>query len=152
MPGLPHAAVAGLVLVLVLVAAASGSASDTTLRAALNGWSKKIGADARAITRDARLGLPSHMIVDAIRFRKGALQARAAVANQKPSTAKGSRARRLALAALSNFAAAGSDWAASGRARVDHQRASSIESAQAGTQHAHTGNLLLVAAGKLLRR
>jgi hypothetical protein len=91
------------------------------------------------------------MTSSANRFRVDALHARAAVAAEKPSTAKGTQARRSALAAFADYAVAGSKWATSGRARLAHHRAASIADANAGARYARAGNKLLVAAGKLLR-
>lgn len=92
------------------------------------------------------------MTADAIHFHKDALRAGTVIASRTPSTAKGRKARRLALGAFVHFARAGSEWAASGRARLHHHRADAIANAQAGARDAHAGNVLLVAAGKLLRR
>lgn len=139
-------------IALALLAATStpATASDATLRVAVNGWSKRIAVDARAVTRDAKL--PGPLSVDATRFRRDALRAHAAVAARKPGSAQGRRARRFALAAFADFAQAGTDWAASARARLGHDHTGALAAAQAGTRAANTGNLLLVAAGKLLRR
>ena len=138
--------------VLMLVISTVAAASDATLRVAVNGWSKRIGLDARAVTSDAKRRLPLRLTVDATRFHRDALRARTVIGSQKPGTSKGRRARRLGLAAFADFARAGDEWAASARARIGHRRATSIASAAAAARDAHTGNLLLVAAGKLLRR
>jgi hypothetical protein len=138
-------------VVLLLTLSAGAAASDATLRTTLNTWSKKIGADAHSVALAAQRRHPRRMSYSANRFHTDALHARAAVAGQKPSTAKGEQARQLALAAFADYALAGSKWAASGRARIAHRRAASIAYANAGANYAHTGNKLLVAAGKLLR-
>jgi hypothetical protein len=137
-------------VVVLLLTGTSAAASDSTLRVAVNTWSKRIAVDARAITGDAKL--PRRLTADAIRFRRDALRARAVIASKAPSPAKGRRARRLALTAFADFARAGSEWAASGRARIHHQHASSIAHARTGARDARAGDLLLVTAGALLRR
>ena len=91
------------------------------------------------------------MTSSANRFQRDALHARTAVAAQHPSTSDGRQARRLALTAFADYALAGSNWAASGRARLAHQRAASIATARTGARYARTGNALLVTAGRLLR-
>jgi hypothetical protein len=91
------------------------------------------------------------MASDATRFRRDALRARAAIAARRASTAKGTHARRLAMAAFSAYAVAGSRWAASGRARLAHHRVRAAALAAAGARYARRGNTLLVRAGKLLR-
>jgi len=129
----------------------SAGANDATLRTTLNSWSKKVGVDAHSVALAAQRRHPRRMTYSAKRFYRDALHARAAVAAQKPSTAKGARARRLALTAFADYALAGSKWAASGQARLAHRRAASIADANAGARYARTGDTLLVAAGKLLR-
>jgi hypothetical protein len=136
---------------LLLALPASAGANDATLRTTLNSWSKKVGVDAHSVALAAQRHHPRRMTSSAMRFHKDALRARAAVAAQKPSTAKGERARRLSLAAFADYALAGSKWAASGRARLAPRRAASIADANAGARYARTGDTLLVAAGKLLR-
>jgi hypothetical protein len=137
--------------VAVLTLSASAAASDASLRITLNVWSKKVGVDAHSVALAAQRRHPRRLSYSAKRFRTDALHARAAVAAQKPSTAKGKHARRLALSAFADYALAGSKWAASGHARLAHHRAASIADAKSGTSYARTGNKLLVAAGKLLR-
>jgi hypothetical protein len=137
-------------VVVLLVTSTSAAASDSTVRAAVNTWSTRIATDARAVTGDAKL--PRRLTLDAIRFRRDALRARAVIAKKAPSTTTGRRARRLALTAFADFARAGSAWAASGRARIHNQLASSIADARTGAHDARAGNLLLVTAGKLLRK
>jgi hypothetical protein len=136
---------------LLLPLPASAGATDTRLRTTLNTWSKRIGADAHSVAFAAQRRHPRRMTYSANRFHRDGLHARAAVAAQTPSTARGKQARRLALTAFADYALAGSKWAASGRARLAHQRAASIADANAGASYARTGNKLLVAAGKLLR-
>jgi hypothetical protein len=138
------------VAVLCIVPAGAG-ASDATLRSTLNIWSKKIGADAHSVALAAQRRHPRRMTSSANRFHNDALQARAAVAAQKPSTAKGRRARGLALTALTDYAIAGTNWAATGRARLLHHTGEASIYAIAGARYATTGNRLLVSSGKLLR-
>jgi hypothetical protein len=137
-------------VVVLLVTSTTAAASDSTVRLAVNTWSKRISVDARAVTADAKL--PRRLTADAIRFQRDALRARAVIASKAPSTSTGRRARRLALTAFADFARAGSEWAASGRGRAHQQLASSITNARAGAHDARTGNLLLVNAGTLLRK
>jgi hypothetical protein len=136
---------------LVLAFSASAGANDATLRTTVNIWSKKIGADASSVSLAAQRHHPRRMTSSANRFHREAVHARAAIAAQRPSTAKGRRARELALKAFADYARAGSKWAASGRARLAHRQASSISLARAGARYARAGNTLLVSAGKLLR-
>ncbi len=136
---------------LLFVLSASADASNRTLRASVNTWSKRIGADARSVSLAAQRRHPRRMTSSANRFHRDALRARAAVAAQRPSTAKGGRARKLALTAFTDYARAGSQWAASGRARLAHHRSAAITFARRGATYARTGNTLLVSAGKLLR-
>jgi hypothetical protein len=140
-----------LTAVALLALPARAGATDATLRTTLSAWSKKIGADSRSVALAAQRRHPRRMTFSANRFRVDAVHARAAIAAQKPSTAKGTRARRSALAAFADYAVAGSKWAASGRARLARRSASSISYANAGSRYAAAGNKLLVAAGKLLR-
>lgn len=140
-----------LVTAVALLLSASAEASNTTLRTTLNTWSKTVGVDAHSIALAARQRHPHRMTHSANRFHTDALHARAAVAAQTPSTAKGKQARQLALTAFADYALAGSKWAASARARLAHQRAASIANANAGANYARSGNKLLVTAGKLLR-
>ena len=140
-----------LVIVALLIGAATAGAGNATLKTTINHWSLKIGADARAVALDAKQRHPRRMTVDANRFRHDAQRARVAIAAQHASTAKGTHARRLALSAFQRYSLAGRDWAASGRARVAHNRTVALSFATAGAHNARTGNGLLVTAGKLLR-
>lgn len=135
---------------LSLLLSGGAAASNVTLRTTVNVWSKKLGADAHSVALAAQRRHPRRMSTSGSRFRSDALRARAAVAAQKPSTAAGARARRLALTAFTDYARAGAKWAASGRARLAGQRAASVADAAAGARYARAGNRLLLAAGKLL--
>jgi hypothetical protein len=138
-------------VVAVCLPVVSAAASDASLRTALNTWSKKIGVDAHSVSLAAQRRHPRRMTYSANRFHHDAVRARAAIAAQRPTSAKGRRARRLALTAFADYARAGSEWAMSGRSRLNHRRASSIMSARAGARDAGAGNRLLITAGKLLR-
>lgn len=138
-------------IALLLAFSATAGASNATLRTTLNTWSRKIGADAHSVALAAQRHHPRRMTYSANRFHRDALHARAAVAVQKPSTAKGRQARRLALTAFTDYALAGTKWAAAGQARLAHNCSASAASAKAGANYAHRGNRLLVTAGKLLR-
>ena len=135
---------------MALIASTNATATDATLRTTVNAWSKKIGADAHLIALAAQQRHPRRMTSDATRFHTDALHARAAIATQKASSAKGQRARQLARTAFSDYALAGTRWAASGRARLAHHRSASIAYANAGAAYAHTADKLLLTAGKLL--
>lgn len=141
-------------LVAALAAAAflatSASASDATLRSTLDAWSAKIAVDARAVSLDARQRHPRRMTTDAVHFRRDALLARTAISGRRASSAKGRRAKLLALSAYTDYAKAGAHWAASGRARVARRFALSAAEARAAAGYADVGNRLLVAAGRLL--
>jgi hypothetical protein len=56
----------------------------------------------------------------------------------------------LAMTALTDYAAAGTLWAASGRARLARRIAAATAAARKAAALAHTGNRLLVQAGTLL--
>jgi hypothetical protein len=133
------------------MAVGSAAASDASLRATLNSWSTRIGVDSHSVSLAAERRHPRRMTYSANRFHRDALRARAAIAAQKPTTPKGRKARRLALTAFDQYARAGSEWAASGRSRLGHQRANSIKHAQAGARDAAAGSRLLISAGELLR-
>jgi hypothetical protein len=136
---------------LALALAASAGASDGTLRTTLDSWSRKIGTDARAVALEAQRRHPKRMATYALRFRGDALKAHAAIASQHPGTARGRQAWQLALSAFTDYAAAGSKWAASGKARSKGQKAAARKLARAAAVKALAGNKLLVTAGKLLR-
>jgi hypothetical protein len=134
-----------------LVLSLSAGASNTTLRASLDKWSRTIGADAHSISLAATRRHPRRMTYSSVRFRRDALRARAAIAAQHPSNAKGQKARKLALTAFADYAAAGSRWAASGRARLAKQRTLAGRNAAAAATFARAGNGLLLVASRLVR-
>src|SRR5439155_26176327 len=79
---------------------AAAGASDATLRGALARWSHRIGLDARGIGLSASRRHPRRMTRRARHFRADALRALRALAPVRPSSARGRRAKRLALAAF----------------------------------------------------
>jgi hypothetical protein len=138
-------------MALLLPVSGSATAGNASLRTTLDTWSTKIAGDAHSLDVAARQRHPHLMISSANRFHADAMNARAAVARQRSSTAHGARARTLAVTAFVDYALASANWAASANARLDHHRAASIGDAHAGANYAHTADKLLVAAGKLLR-
>ena len=113
---------ATFLLVVALLPAVAG-ASNASLKRPLLTWSHRLGADARGIGLSASRRHPRRMMLRANQFRRDALLARRAVAAQRPSGARGWRARRLALAAFRDYAIVGREWALSGKARLDHLNA-----------------------------
>lgn len=142
------AAVVAIVAGLVLASAAG--ASDGSLRTSLRNWSQKIGVDAHSVALAAQNRHPRRMVASAHRFRVDALKARAAVRAQRPSTAAGQTAKRLAVTAFGDYAAAGRLWAASGQARLHGHNATASRYARSAAIRAKTGNRFLVRAGRLL--
>ena len=134
-------------LSLVPSGAAAGGGS---LRTTLAGWSKKAGSDARVLALDARQRHPVRMTGSALRFRTDALQAKAAIAALRPATARERKAQRLAVSAFANYATAGSQWAASGRARSHGLRQAAVAHARTAATSARAGDRLLITAGRLL--
>ena len=142
------AALATLVAVLAVPTAGAGNAG---LKVALDTWSRKIGVDAHSVALSAQRRHPRRMTRSALRFRADALRAHKAIAAQKPSTAPGRKAKSLALTAFTDYAVAGSRWAASGRARVRADKPAASRYAAAGARYAKAGNRLLLSAGRLIR-
>lgn len=155
---LPHAMRAAITgastlvasLALVSQAVAAGS-SDATLATTVHRWSSVAGADARAVSLNARQRHPRLMTASALRFSGDARRARSAIVRQHASSGKGRQAKSLALRAFSAYVLAGRRWAASGRARVRGQRAVATTFARRGAAYAAKGNRLLLSAGALLR-
>ena len=141
---------AGLILVPLLCPISSASASDASLRASVQTWSKAIAADARAVSSNASRRHPRLMTASAVRFVTDASRARASISRQFASTAKGRRAKGLALAAFTDYTAAGRFWAASGGARTRGQKALATALARRAALFAGNGNRYLLAAGKAL--
>ena len=143
-------AAAALLAAAAVVGVTPATASDGTLRTRVDAWSKAIGADARAVALSAANRHPRRMTTDAVRFRADALRARTAIRAQRASTARGAKARRLALAAFTSYADAGTLWAASGRDRLAHKIGAATTAARAAATAARKGNTLLLGATKLL--
>src|SRR5438034_2464904 len=99
-------------------APAAADASDATLRTRLGTWSHRIALDARGVGLSASLRHPRRMMRRARHFRADALSALRALAPVRPTSARGRRAKRLALAAFRDYAVVGRQWALSGQARI----------------------------------
>ena len=140
-----------LVLALLVALPAVADASNASLKRTLLTWSHQLGADARGIGLSASRRHPRRMMLRANQFRRDALLARRAVAAQRPSGARGLRARRLALAAFRDYAIVGREWALSGKARLSHQNALATRHAQIAKRLVSKGDRKLIAAAKLLR-
>jgi hypothetical protein len=138
-------------LVLALLAAVPAGSSNATLRARLNTWSTKLGADARAVTAAANARHPRRMTTNALLFRRDAVSAGAAVRAQSVTTPKARRAKTLALTAFASYARAGTLWADSGRARLAHKLTLAVADARRAAALVKAGNAGLVRAGTLLR-
>lgn len=143
-------AVAGVVVVALMFASAA-IASNATLGTSLRTWSQKIGVDAHSVALAAQNRHPRRMVSSAQRFRSDALRARAAIRSQRASTTAGKQAKRLAVVAFTDYAAAGRLWAASGQARLHGQKAAASRYARSAATRAKAGNRFLVRAGRLLR-
>jgi hypothetical protein len=146
----PAQIVALACLGLLLVVPGTAGATDASLKKTLNTWSHRIGVDASGIGLSASRRHPRRMTRRARHFRADALRARRALAAQQPSSARGSRAKRLAVAAFWNYARVGREWALSGTARLHHKRPLASRYATLALRFARTGNRLLVSAGRLL--
>ena len=90
------------------------------------------------------------MMHRAQQFRADALRAVRALAPIHPSTARGRRAKRLALAAFRDYAVVGRQWVLSGRARLQGQRVAAVGHARVAARYARRGGRLLRTAGKLV--
>src|SRR5262245_40211785 len=138
-------------LVLAFVAASAAHASDRTLKRTVATWSHTVALDARGISLSASRRHPRRMTLRARKFRVDSLRARRAVAAQHPSTARGRRAKRLAMRAFGAYAAVGAEWARAGRARLRGQKAVATRHASLAARYAQRGNRLIRSAGRLLR-
>jgi hypothetical protein len=146
----PTRVVIGIALALAFVVPASASASDASLKSTLGTWSHRIGLDARGIGASAVNKHPKRMTSRAKVFRADALKALKALSAAKPSSAKGTRAKNLALTAFRDYAVVGREWMLAGQARVAHHNSVSGKYAKLAARYAMLGNTALVAAGKLL--
>ena len=149
-PALRLAAPALLVLA-ALGFALPAYASNAALKRTLATWSNRVAVDANRVSLSARHRHPRRMTTRARHFRRDALAARSALAARRPSSAKGYKAKRLALAAFSAFAVVGRQWVLTGQARLHHRRLLASRHARLAKLWASKGNRLLVAAGRLLR-
>ena len=143
-------ATAALLAAVAVVLVAPAKASDATLRARVDSWSKTIGVDARAVALAAANRHPRRMTTNAVHFRADALRAQTAIGAQRASTTRGWKARRLALAAFISYGRAGALWATSGRDRLAHKLTAAKTAARAAAAAAGKGNSLLLGATKLL--
>ncbi len=84
-------------------------------------------------------------------FRADALRAQHALAAVPPSSIRGRRAKRLALAAFRDYAVVGLQWALSGQARLNGRTLVAVAHARKAAFFARNGSRLLITAGKLLR-
>ena len=136
---------------LALVAASSSQASDRTLKTTVAAWSHTVALDARGISLSASRRHPRRMMLRARKFRGDSLKARRAIAAQRPATARGRRAERLASRAFGAYAAVGAEWARSGQARLRGQNTLATRHANLAARYAQQGNRLIRSAGRLLR-
>jgi hypothetical protein len=128
----------------------SANANDAGLRATLALWSHRIAVDAQGIGISAARRHPRRMTLRARHFRLDALRARKALAAVRPSSVRGRRAKRLALAAFYDYAIVGRQWTLSGLARVRGLRAAAVGHARIAALYAKRGSVLLVSARRLL--
>lgn len=117
----------------------------------LSAWSHRIALDASGISLSASRRHPRRMARRARHFRADALRARRALAHVQPSSIRGRRAKRLALAAFRDYALVGREWAFSGDARLRGRTAAAVAHAHAAARFARGGSRLLRTAGRLLR-
>jgi hypothetical protein len=137
--------------VVALSLPAAGGASDATLRRAVAQWSHRIDLDAQGIGLSASRRHPRRMMRRARHFRADALRAVRALTPVHPSSTRGRRAKRLALAAFRDYAIVGRQWALSGQARLSGNRPVAVRHASVAARFARSGSRLLRAAGRLLR-
>ncbi len=130
---------------------AVATASDATLQASVAKWSQRIALDAHGIALSASRRHPRRMTHRAQQFRGDALRARRALAAVRPSSARGRRAKQLALAAFRDYVLVGRQWTLSGQARLGGRGLAAVGHARAAQKLAGKANRLLVASGKLLR-
>jgi len=129
----------------------SAGASDAALRTTLTTWSHRIALDATGIGLSASRRHPRRMTHRARHFRADALQARRLTAAVKPSSARGRRAKKLALAAFLDYAYVGRRWTLAGQARIHGKKKAAVYQAGVAQRLARKANALLVSAGGLLR-
>ncbi len=147
-----------LVAVLLLVSAVAAvalrpsgaAAGGSNLRTTLAAWSKQAGTDAGVVALNARQRHPVRMTHSAARFRTDALHAQVAIAALHPATPRERKAQRLAVSAFADYASAGAQWAASGRARSHGLKLAAVAHSHTAATAARAGDRLLIAAGRLL--
>jgi hypothetical protein len=83
-------------------------------------------------------------------FRADALSAVRALTAVQPSTARGRRVKRMAIAAFRDYAVVGRQWVLSGQARLRGLKATAVAHARVAAVYAARGSRLLRAAGKLI--
>ena len=113
-------------------------------------WSARIAADAHGIGLSAGARHPRRMMRRAQHFRADALSAVRALTPVHPSTARGRRAKRLAIAAFRDYAVVGRQWVLSGQARLRGRKAVAVQHARVAARYAAIGSRLLRTAGKLV--
>ena len=139
-----------LLIVVLLAAPSASNASNRTLKTTLARWSHVIAVDAYGIDLSAFRRHPRRMVRRARHFRVDALHARTTIAAQRPSTARGLRGKRFALAAFSYYAAVGRQWVLSGQARLQRHTQAAVSHATHARQLSVKGNRMLTAAGRAL--
>lgn len=131
-------------------AAAAAGASDRALKATLAARSHEIAVDAHSLRLSAVRRHPRRLVYSARRFRAAALRAEHALSAQQPSSARGRRAKKLAVRAFAEYATVGRQWALGGQARLRHRIPAAGRHARLAAIHARRGSLLLIRAGRLL--
>lgn len=144
-------AVLCLLVALTLFGPSAADASNQSLKTAMATWSHRIAVDAHGISLSASQRHPRRMMLRAGRFRTDALRARRAMVAQRPSTARGRRARLLAMAAFRSYTIVGREWKLSGQARLQGKKRLAAGHAAFARRFAVKGNRLLVSSGRLLR-
>jgi hypothetical protein len=135
---------------ITLALPAAANANDARLRTTLALWSHRIAVDAQGIGLSAARRHPRRMTLRARHFRLDALRARKALDAVQPSSARGRRAKGLALAAFYDYAIVGRQWALSGQARVHGLKTAAVAHARIAARYARRGGALLLAAKRLL--
>ena len=91
------------------------------------------------------------MMLRARKFRADSLRARRALAGQHATSARGRRAKRLAIGAFGAYAIVGAEWARTGQARLEGRPGIATQHASRAARYAQQGNRLIRSAGRLLR-
>jgi hypothetical protein len=138
-------------IALALAMPAVTGASDRTLKRTVAHWSHTVALDARGISLSASRRHPRRMMLRAREFRADSVRAVRAIGAQRATTARGRRAKRLALSAFRAYAVVGAEWARSGQARLQGRRTAASRHAARAQRYARIGNRLIRSAGRLLR-